>query len=284
MELKEWALILFTVLVQASIGAFILTAVLRLRNRDAAMDSAYRKAVVALLPLTLVGLAASVLHLGRPMLALTAMTRLGSSWLSREIFFTGGFFVLLVASVALERSPSVRKVIDLLAALSGALSMVSMAMVYHMSMRPAWQGWSTFLAFVATALLVGGALTASLVAWFGRENPQVSSDMQMLLGGAVIVGIVGLVAYPLYLASLSGAGPAAAQSLSLLGGEHSVALVLRWALTLAGGLVPLVLGWRRIAAGRPATGLVYTACAFLLAGELVGRYLFYITGVSISIG
>lgn len=284
MELKEWALVLFTVLVQASIGAFALIAWLRLRNRDAAMDAVYRKAVLVLVPVALLGLTASVLHLGRPMLAFTAMTRLSTSWLSREIFFTGGFFVLLVATVALERFPAIRKVLDGLGVVAGVASIVSMSMVYQMTMRPAWQGWGTHVAFTGTTLLVGMGLAAGLIAFFGRENPQVASDLHLLVGGTVLVLIVGLAAYPVYLTSLVGAGQAAERTLHLLGTEYSVALVLRWVLTLAGGLVPLVLAWRRLATGRATSGLVYAALAFLLTGELVGRYLFYVTGVSFSIG
>ncbi|HLN63003.1 MAG TPA: DmsC/YnfH family molybdoenzyme membrane anchor subunit [Symbiobacteriaceae bacterium] len=284
MELQELALVLFTVLAQASIGAFILIAWLRLRGRDEAMDAAYRKAVVVLVPIMVVGLLASVFHLGRPLHAMTALNRLSTSWLSREIFFSGGFFVLLVASVLLNRMPGLRKVIDALAAVAGVASVISMAMVYQMTVRTAWQGWGTHVAFAGTALVVGMGLAAGLIAFFGRENPQVAANLHWLVGGTVVVLIVGLAAYPLYLASLAGAGPAAEQTLHLLGGEYSVALALRWVLTLAGGLVPLVFAWRRLAAGKATYGLVYTALAFLVAGELVGRYLFYVTGVSIGIG
>ncbi|MFZ5817218.1 MAG: dimethyl sulfoxide reductase anchor subunit family protein [Bacillota bacterium] len=284
MEWKEWALVLFTVLLQASVGAFILIAGLRLRSRESGMEEAYRKATLVLVGVALVGLLASLLHLGRPALAITAMRNLSSSWLSREILFSGGFFVLLVASVALDRSPAARKVLHLLTAVAGVGAIFSMTMVYQMSMRPAWQGWATHFAFCGTALLLGMGLAAGLVAFFGRDNPQVGADLHLLVGGAVLLLIVGMAAYPLYLASLAVAGPAAEQSLHLLGGEYSAALVIRWGLTLAGGVVPLVLAWRRLAAGRASTGLVYTALAFLLAGELLGRYLFYVTGVSISIG
>ncbi|HWI63392.1 MAG TPA: DmsC/YnfH family molybdoenzyme membrane anchor subunit [Symbiobacteriaceae bacterium] len=283
MHLQEWALVLFTVLMQASVGAFILIALLRLMGRDAAMDGAYRKAVIALVPVALVGLLASVLHLGRPMLALTAMKHLSTSWLSREIFFTGGFFVLLVVSVAVDRMGGIRRVIDILAAVAGIFSVVSMSMVYEMSVRPAWQGWGTHVAFAVTALLVGAGLAAGLIAFFGRENPQVAANLHLLVGGAVVVLVAGMAAYPLYLAGLAGAGPAAEQTLRLLGSEYSTTLVLRWVLTLAGGL-PLVFAWRRLAAGKATSGLVYTALAFLLAGEMLGRYLFYVTGVSIGIG
>lgn len=283
METREWALILFTVLSQAVIGAFILIAWFRQRKHDEAMDAAYKKAVLVLLAVALVALLASLFHLGRPQLALTALQNLSASWLSREVFFSGGFFVLLVASVLLERYPAVRKVVVWLAALAGVLAVISMAAIYHMSMKPAWQGWGTYVAFIATVVLVGSATAAGLVVLFGQGNAQVAPDLQSLIYIAVASLAVGLVAYPLYLVSLAGSGTAQ-ETLKLLAGPHGLTLLLRWAFTLVGGLLPLVLVWWRLAAGKTATGLVYTALVFLLAGELVGRYLFYATGVNITIG
>lgn len=284
MHFEELALVIFTVLAQASVGAFILIAWLRLRAGDEAMEAVYRKSVLVLLPLMAVGLLASALHLGKPLLAMSAMKHLSTSWLSREIFFTGGFFVLLIGSVALAGRPSVRRVVDGLAALAGVLSVVSMSMVYEMTVRPAWQGWGTHVAFIGTAVVVGLGLAAGLIAFFGRDLPAVGSGLTLLIGGSVLGLIVVLASYPVYLASLAGGGAAAEASLQMLGGEYSLTLALRWVLTLAGGLVPLVFAWRRLASGRGVSGLVYTALAFLMAGELVGRYLFYVTGVSIAIG
>lgn len=284
MHIGELALVIMTVLSQASVGAFILIAWLRLRNRDEAMEKVYAKSVIVLLPVMAIALLASMLHLGKPLLAMTAMKHLSTSWLSREIFFTGGFFVLLIASVALAKQVAARRVVDALAAVAGLLSVVSMSMVYQMTMRPAWQGWGTHVAFFGTAVVVGLGLAALLIAIFGKDLAPVSSNVSVLVGGSLVGLLVIAVAYPVYLAALAGGGAAAEQSLALLGGKYGVVLALRWVLTLAGGLVPLVLVWRRIAAGRAVSGLVYTAFAFLMAGEMVGRYLFYVTGVSIAIG
>ncbi|MDF2630177.1 MAG: dmsC2 [Symbiobacteriaceae bacterium] len=284
MHFGDLALVIFTVLAQASVGAFILIAWLRLRNKDEAMEAVYRKSVIVLLPLMAIGLLASMLHLGRPLLAMTAMKHLATSWLSREIFFTGGFFVLLAASVALAKNVAVRRVVDALAALAGVLSVVSMSMVYEMTMRPAWQGFGTHVAFVGTAVVVGLGLAAGLILLFGRDHVAVASNLSVLVGGSLIGLVVVAVAYPVYLATLAGGGMAAQESLAMLGGEYSLMLALRWVLTLAGGLLPLVFAWRRLAAGKAVSALVYSAVLFLMAGELVGRYLFYVTGVSIGIG
>ncbi|MDF2626945.1 MAG: dmsC2 [Symbiobacteriaceae bacterium] len=284
MELKEFALILFTVLSQAAIGAFILLAWLRLQSKDAALDGVYRKSTVVVLGVSAVGLLASVFHLGRPLLAMTAMKHLATSWLSREIFFSGGFFVLLLAVVLLEKQAAVRKVLSGLAALSGVLAVVSMSASYDATIYPAWQGWGTYAAFIGTAVLVGLGLVAGLIAGFGRKVETKGAALQRLVGATVVALGVGLVAYPLYLATLGAGGMEAQATLKLLGGEFAWVLALRWALTLVGGLVPLVLTWRRMASGKATSGLVFTAACCLLAGELAGRYLFYVTGVPISIG
>lgn len=284
METKEFALVAFTVLSQASIGAFILLSWLRLRSRSEEMDAVYRRSTAVLLPVMAIALLASLVHLGRPLLALTSLSNLATSWLSREIFFTGGFFVLLAAAVLLERSAAARKAVTVLAAVAGALAVVSMAALYSATMIPSWQGWGTYAAFVGTTVLAGLGLAAGLIALFGRTVESAAGDLQQLVGAALIALGVGLVAYPLYLASL-GSGSAEAQaSLQLLGGPYLAVLAVRWALTLAGGLLPLAVAWRRLANGQTTGGLIYTALVCMLAGELVGRYLFYATGVQITIG
>ncbi|MFB5085000.1 dimethyl sulfoxide reductase anchor subunit family protein [Symbiobacterium thermophilum] len=284
METKEFALVLFTVLSQASVGAFILLSWLRLRNRSEAMDAVYRRSIAVLLPIMAVALVASLFHLGRPMLAFTSLRRLATSWLSREIFFSGAFFALLAATVLLEKSAPARKALSALTALAGAVAVFSMGAVYTATVIPAWQGWGTYAAFVGTTVLAGAGLAAGLVAFFGRSVAEAAGDLQQLVGAAIAALILGLVAYPLYLASLGNGGAEAQASLQLLGGPFAGWLALRWALTLAGGAVPLLIAWRRLSAGQKTSGLVYAALVCMVAGELVGRYLFYATGVPMSIG
>jgi len=281
---KEWALILFTVLSQAAIGAFLLLTIFRQRNTDREMDPTYRKAVWPLAGMTLVAILASLVHLGRPGLALYALENLGSSWLSREIFFTGGFFVLLLSSVVAENTPLVRRVIAWLAVLSGAAAVVSMASIYQFSMIPAWQGFNTYVAFVTTALLLGSVTAAGLLLLFGRGHGEVARNLAALVWIGAATLVVEAIAYPFYLLALQDGSKAAQASLALMGGKYMLVAVLRWALLLVGGLLPLVLIGRRLAAGNRAAGLVYTALAFIMAGELIGRFLFYATGIKIGIG
>jgi anaerobic dimethyl sulfoxide reductase subunit C (anchor subunit) len=284
MEIKEWALILFTVLSQAAIGAFILLTWFRERNKETAMDAAYRKGTVSLLAVTFVALIASVWHLGRPLLAITALGNLGSSWLSREIFFSGGFFVMLLATVLLEKQPQVRRICAWLTALAGILAVLSMGAVYVRTMYVAWQGFNTFVAFLGTAALLGSVTAGGLLVTFGKGQESVARDLQALVWVALAAVVIEVAVLPLYLASLAGGSAPAQATAAMLAGKYAGALVVRWALALAGGMVPLVLVWRKLAAGKVSVNLVYTAFVCILAGELVGRFLFYATGVGIGIG
>lgn len=284
METKEWALILFTVLSQLAIGAYVFVTWFRQRNQDAARDGVYRKVMLALLPVVAVAILASLLHLGRPLLAVTAIKNLGSSWLSREVFFSAGFFVLALGAVLLEKSPAVRQVLSWLAVLSGIGSVFSMAAIYNLAMMPAWQGYYTYVAFAGTALLLGGFATAGLLLFFGRGGAEFQSDLQMLVWVAVAALLVQAIGYPAYLVSLAGGGKAAQAALKLLSDQYALLLVARWTLVLAGGLVPMVLIARRLAAGKGVANLVYAGLAFVVAGELVGRFLFYASGIRITIG
>jgi anaerobic dimethyl sulfoxide reductase subunit C len=282
-ETNEWALILFTILVQATVGAFAFLTCFRQVNRDEKLEGVYRKAMLVLVPLVVVALAASMLHLGKPMAAMRALMRLDGSWLSREVFFAGGFTVLVLGSVLTEKSVAVRRTVQWLGVLAGAGALVSMAMLYHMTMRPAWQGFNTFLTVFGGAVLLGAGLCSALLVLFGEEGA-VSRHLQVMMWAGVGALVVQLVGLPLYLANLQNGGKAAQETLSLLSGTYGSTMLVRWALTLAGGLVPMVLVLRRTLAGRKSMALVYTALAFLLTGEVVGRYLFYATGVAIKIG
>ncbi|HYG59746.1 MAG TPA: DmsC/YnfH family molybdoenzyme membrane anchor subunit [Symbiobacteriaceae bacterium] len=284
METYEWALVLFTVLSQAAMGGFVLTLWLRLRNKDAAMDVVYRKVNLVLCAISVVSLLASLFHLGRPMLAPYAIGNLGSSWLSREVLLAGGFVGLLVLSVLFEKSPSIRQVVDWLAALAGIGAVASMATVYAVTIIPAWQGVNTYVAFFGTAAFLGAALAASLVLVFGSGKESVAANLQLLIWVAVAAVVVQMVVLPFYLAGLAGGGAAGQSTAAMLAGEYGQVLILRWALALVGGLVPFLVAGRRLTAGQVPAGLVYVAVAAVLVGEIVGRYLFYATGTPIGIG
>ena len=112
MNTHELPMIIFTVLGQMSVGAFVVLGVVQVfaarRFGAAAVDKVTDPALYAIGPALVLGLGASMLHMNDVMNTLNVFRHLGSSWLSREIVcgvvfaglgfvfaavFTGGWFI-----------------------------------------------------------------------------------------------------------------------------------------------------------------------------------------------
>ena len=92
----------------------------------------------------------SLFHLGTPGGAYRAIFNLGSSWLSREIFFAGLFFALTVACYYLARKDRFHAFLAWISSLVGLLVIFNMASIYMSTIRPAWTDINTVLAFLGT--------------------------------------------------------------------------------------------------------------------------------------
>ena len=105
METRDWSLVIFTVLTQAAVGAFLTLQVLdRLGTRRGArngpddarnLGTPVRAALPVVLAVLSVGLFAALFHLSTPLQAARAVVNFSSSWLSREIVFGSLFAALL---------------------------------------------------------------------------------------------------------------------------------------------------------------------------------------------
>jgi formate dehydrogenase iron-sulfur subunit len=191
--------------------------------------------------LAVAALAGSLAHLGRPGLAWKALRNLRRSWLSREV----ALFALYGGSAALAVVvPTVAPV----AAGVGAAGVYASARLYVVPGRPSWNSPLTFVLFGATGLAVGPLLT-------GR--PEL----------AVIGVAVALAALGANLLRLRGS--------SDLTHRGTVALTLHrfpWRSALR---VALGAGGAAIA----MVGAPLLAAALVLIGEVIGRWLFYVTVV-----
>ncbi|MDQ6726004.1 MAG: dimethyl sulfoxide reductase anchor subunit [Actinomycetota bacterium] len=137
-------LVAMLVLTQASAGAFALDVVLGHR----------RSTLVVALLLALVGLTASVLHLGRPERAWRALSGIRHSWLSREVAALGLFAVLATGAVVTGSHG-----LAVAAAVGGLVGVTSSGMLYVVTRRPSWGASLTGVRF-ALGSLVGGAAVA----------------------------------------------------------------------------------------------------------------------------
>lgn len=307
METREWALIAFTILSQMSIGAFVVLGVVHFfAVRKAGLVEADRLSNYALLaigPALALGIIASFFHLGNPLNGPRAISNLGSSWLSREIFlvvmfcFVGAIFALMQWRQL--GTPALRIFTAWVAALFGLVQIFSMAMVYMQPVQPYWNTVGTLLAFFSTAFLLGSlAIGAALVATYAyvrRKTPDSAETQFMLLremvkGIAVAVVVllgIQLIAAPLQLSLLASQGePAAIASVERLYEDYGLLQAIRLVLAFVGaGLFGLFLYRTASIEGHEKLmgSAVYAAFTIVLVAEVIGRFLFYAAHVKIGL-
>ena len=182
MNVHELPLILFTVLGQMCVGAFVVLGIVqvfgRARYGKAAVDAIADPALYAIGPVLVLGLLGSMLHLGNPINAINTLRHLDSSWLSREIVFGVGFaglgFLFAMLQFLRWGSATLRQVLAIATAVVGLAFIWVMAMVYFsLPTVPAWNMWTTPAQFYLTAgllgtLAVGAALMGGVM--FRRQN------------------------------------------------------------------------------------------------------------------
>ena len=307
MNVHDWALITFTVLTQMSVGTVWALGIAHyFAVRKYGMEEADRlsdRALLAVIPVVVLAFLASLLHLGDPLSAPRAVTNLGSSWLSREIF-TGVLFAGLTVVFAFLQwrkigSFGMRNVIAWLAALVGLALVWSEAMVYYsLPSQPAWNSLATPVTFFVTtfllgALAVGAAFVANYASLKGKAD--VKEEAQRTLLGeclrwiaivAVVLLGVELVVLPLYLGSLAVGTQAGLESVQMMIGPFGSALALRLILAFVGAGVFAVFLYqnaRSVGQEKVLGNLAYAAFVMVLAAEVLGRFMFYAAHVRIGI-
>jgi formate dehydrogenase iron-sulfur subunit len=205
-------------------------------------DSGERLLAAVLATAAMVG---ALFHLGRPVMAWKALRNLRRSWLSREVLLLGVYAALAVVAVAVPAAAGVGAVV-------GALGVYASARLYIVPGRPAWDTPLTIVRFGATALALGPILT-------GRPSLAVIGVAVALAATAVNwVRLARNEAQPW-------SGPV---RLELRWFRPWTAL--RW-LTAWVGVAGVLAGW-------PAA----VTLVVLLASEVIGRWLFYVTVVPLN--
>jgi anaerobic dimethyl sulfoxide reductase subunit C len=306
MALHDWSLIIFTILAQMSVGAFIVLGIVHFyASRKAGVAEAERmsdRALLAIGPVLVLGLFASLLHLGNPLQAYRAITNLGSSWLSWEILFgvlfAGSGFLFALLQWRKIGTPGMRNIVAWVAAVFGIGLVYSMARVYMLATQPAWNTIATPISFFATTFLLGGlAIGAAFVVNYSmvkKADPSCAEVQCELLRGslkgiavaAVLLLGIEVVTTPLLIAYLAGGDAAARTSAGLLGTEFALLQGLRIGLVFLGaGVLGLFLFQSAGSPGRErvAGNLAIGAFALVLTAEVIGRFLFYASHIRIGI-
>jgi formate dehydrogenase iron-sulfur subunit len=234
-------LVFMLVFTQLAVGAFLCLPLFHITGMVAK---------VAPLAVALLSLSASMLHLGRPIHAYRALKMWRRSWLSREVLAFSVFAGSAAACALLRSEP-----LEVLTALIGLAGITASAYIYRVPARPAWNSRHTLIDFHLTAWILGPLFMAALGA-------RISPMLTVAAGAALLLNLVTR-----FLELTCSDEFELRASARLLGNDLKGLLLLRVVLLIAAGFV------------LPFLHSPIAALAAAIAGELLGRYLFFVSVV-----
>ncbi|MCJ7580934.1 MAG: dimethyl sulfoxide reductase anchor subunit [Candidatus Aminicenantes bacterium] len=292
----SWPLICFSVLMQMSVGCFIISEFICLtysrRFSSAGLRLLRLLSRFLVLVLSLLAVALSFFHLGKPWRAFGILNNLGSSWLSREIICILVFILFVAVGTILEwrkvRGQIIQQVLFLTGGLSGLFIVISMFRLYMLPTVPGWNHFATPSIFLLACFLLGGQLTAvSWTAYLDKSKNLLLQEIrtywnQKTLGQVENLSLVLTVFIILVNALLFIQSGSFSQSdeavLRPVFQNNAVVLVIRILLSLWGLLI-LARGWIpfRLFPDKKQSNHRYVYFAFLVLflAEVLGRTLFY---------
>ena len=263
-EHPHWPLVVMTVLTQLSVGAFATIWLLNL------LGATHGLGVAALASLAVGGLAlsASTLHLGRPVFAYRALRMWRRSWLSREVLLFSLFSAVAGAFAGLLwlGLPGAGAAGALTVCL-GIAGVCASACIYRVPSRPAWNTPFTLIQFNLTAGILGPLFAAAVgvgqTRWLAIAAAAMAASQFLLLALRFLRCI-------------------ASDSVELKGTARLLSTVLRRTLLIRGVLLALgAIALPLLVSGSGASPVLVMVLALALAlgGEILGRYLFFVSVV-----
>jgi len=273
-EHAHWPLVIMTVLTQLSVGAFATIWWVELLGQPAHLGIA----ALASLAVAAVALAASTLHLGRPVHAYRAMRMWRRSWLSREVVLFAAFSgVAQLYAGALWFGVSASPVVGGATTLLGIAGVTASASIYRVPARPAWNTPYTLLQFNLTAAVLGPLFAAAI--GIGPTRSLAIAAASIACAQFVVIAIR-------FLRLTAADTPELRGTARLLSTVLAKQFILRGVLLAAGAIVlPLIAGPAEAGGyfGPAEAGhyvpILIAALALAVAGEILGRYLFFVSVV-----
>jgi len=258
-EHPHWTLIFMTVFTQLSVGAFA----------SMCISQSLSKAAIARLPaaavvlIALLAIAASTLHLGRPIYAFRALSMWRRSWLSREVLFFSLFSIAAIAYAVLLWIGSAQCIAAGIAAtIFGCTAVYSSARLYMVAARPAWNSAHTLIEFYLSALLTG-TLAASLFIPSPRHALVYAATAAALLSSTQqLIKLFSLLHSSLFELRASG---------ELLRYRFPMPVTVRVSITF-------LIAWA-LTSLNSSLWLHADCLAAAIVAELLGRYLFFVSVV-----
>jgi len=264
------ALAAMLVLMQGAVGAFVFRLLLAARLGEG--PTPFSAALA--LALGLLGIGASLFHLGRPQFAFRAILNLRRSWLSREIlaFVLFAFFAVLHAVALFCGAPSpVATATGVAAAVGGVAAVACSAMIYVFVGRAQWGFTSVFAKFFLTAAWLG-TMTASLAS----TSPPAAA---WLACAGLVAALTKLAIDAFALVHLANRRRTPQRrTAELLSGKLLGLTSLRFTAG-AVSLLCLHAAWADASAAAPAATALAVGLLAALVGELCERLLFFLASV-----
>lgn len=298
MNLREWALPAYTVLVQMAIGTLLWLWILRLAGRkeygDHTLNQIIRDPLLILLVTTMVGMVGAHFHLSKPYLSFLALGNLRYSWLSREILFTLVFFmttgILCYRQWTGKGSWKGNSFLGWLAIGFGMLTVYSMSMIYLIPTQEAWNTPETVLSYFCSMLLLGVMALAAIlimdlrfVEVWRKEKLETWARFAhwgvkklAFAAAGLLIPVVLMNWY--HLNFLRMGTTLMRTSYELLMALYKPLLVARFVVLFFGvGILGTTIAWMKYRQKtiQQAFSLVYWACLLVIVGEVLGRFLFY---------
>ncbi|MGR5129321.1 dimethyl sulfoxide reductase anchor subunit family protein [Photobacterium swingsii] len=272
MSYHELSLVLFTVLAQTAVGAYLIMTLANLvTNSRVDVKGRITRNMFFVWVVMGLGFVASSTHLGSPMRAMNALNQVGTSWLSNEIltgsmfFAFGGLYWLL--EVLDKGTEGARKGLKIAGMVAGIAFMYSMVNVYLIDTVPTWNTPFTGWSFLLTMVVAGAIFASTLMHSAQFDDAKYTRGIQGLVVVAIIAMIVVTLSQMVALADIQSSVVAASDlvpNMAMLQGSRIVLLV-------AGAAIALF-GINRI---KGSVALPVVGLALVLVAELLGRNIFF---------
>jgi anaerobic dimethyl sulfoxide reductase subunit C len=307
MNLREWALPVYTILFQLATGSlFILWVIRTLYSKkydEKTLDKIVHRPVLVIFFTLLFALVGAHFHLSNPLQSFLTVSNFLQSWLSREIVFTVLAFLTCGALIdqlntSAGKSHHRITILGWLAISFGAASIFCMSNIYRLPTQPYWNQLGTILLFLSSAVITGVLASIAFLVMDTIFIKDLEPDLDDVrnkiildcLGWlpylAIFTGIAITAINVLQILFHKAGGGMAESSMGLLFGLYLPLFIFRFAFLFVGMGTFLFISFSLRKKKNHISDLVvpvYVACFLVLLGEILGRFLFYATHVRIGI-
>ena len=285
----ELPLVFMTVLTQLSVGAFLALFLGQLLFSLGfnLPKPTLSMAIMAFIP-SAIGLPLSALHLGRPILAITAMKNWKTSWLSREAIALGVYTALasLVALMYLLDIGGFGLLLVMAITLAiGIYGIYAQSMIYRVPARPSWDRKSTTKRFFGSGYIGFLLIATILLITNGKDGAVVLLAISLLSGMAQVLIIYEEVMFYRHLDKESPIYYQLNRTRILLQEHFGKLKKIRVYTLIAFALILPLLAILFTASGLIGLAIFTLILSTIgaLVSELIGRYLFYRTVVPLGL-